>query len=283
MSAFVPAVRAEFTKTLSTRMWWVLLIILFAYVGLLAAGISFGLGALDGSGEANAGPAPAGTGDTIAGLPVGLLAPIVYSLATSVGYVFPTLLGALVVTNEFRHKTLTPTFLATPGRGSALSAKWVVLLVFGALFGVVALLGTVGLGAAGLATFGFDAQLGESDMWALFARAVLAMALWGLVGVGLGVMVPSQVGSIVIILAFTQFVEPILRVAAGLVDWLGDVAQFLPGAASDALVGASFFSVAGGPMAGPTLEWWQGGLVLAGYAVLFTAIGYATSWRRDVT
>jgi ABC-type transport system involved in multi-copper enzyme maturation permease subunit len=282
VSAFVPAVRAEFTKTLSTRMWWVLLIILFAYVGLLAAGISFGLGALDGSGEANAGPAPAGTGDTIAGLPVGLLAPIVYSLATSVGYVFPTLLGALVVTNEFRHKTLTPTFLATPGRGSVLSAKWVVLLVFGALFGVVALLGTVGLGAAGLATFGFDAQLGESDMWALFARAVLAMALWGLVGVGLGVMVPSQVGSIVIILAFTQFVEPILRLAASFADWAAQVGRFLPGAASDALVGSSIYTAMSGT-AMPQLDWWQGGLVLLGYAALFTLIGYFANWRRDVT
>jgi hypothetical protein len=31
------------------------------------------------------------------------------------------------------------------------------------------------------------------------------------------------------------------------------------------------------------LEWWQGGLVLGGYAVLFLGIGALTTWRRDVT
>ncbi|MCU1437260.1 MAG: hypothetical protein JWP66_347 [Naasia sp.] len=282
MSAFVPAVRAEFTKTLSTRMWWILAIILVAYVGLLAGGIAFGLGALDASGQDDAPPGPVGMGETVAGIPVDLLAPVVYSLATAVGYVFPALLGAMLVTNEFRHKTLTPTFLATPRRGAVLSAKWVVMFAFGALFGIAALIGTVGLGAAGLTAFGFDPILGESDTWALFGRAVLAMALWALVGVGLGVIVPSQVGSIVIILAFTQFVEPILRLAGGFADWAAQVAQFLPGAASDALVGASIYTVMSGA-GSESLDWWQGGLVLLAYAALFTVIGYLANWRRDVT
>ena len=276
MTAFAAATRAEFAKILSTRMWWVLLIVLVAYVGLLAAGIAFGLGALGSSGGDEGPPG------TVAGLPLALVAPVVFALATSVGYPLPALLGSLSVTGEFRHKTLTPTFLATPRRGRVLAAKWVVLLVLGALFGAAALAATVGLGAAGLSTFGLDPQLGESGTWALVGRAVLAMALWGLVGVGLGVLVPSQVGSIVIILAFTQFVEPILRTAAGFVDWAGEVGKFLPGAASDALVGASIYTAisAGGAS---QLEWWQGGLVLLGYAVLFTGIGALTTWRRDVT
>jgi hypothetical protein len=46
-------------------------------------------------------------------------------------------------------------------------------------------------------------------------------------------------------------------------------------------VGASFYSAfAGG---GSSLEWWQGGLVLAGYAAVFLVVGAATFWRRDVT
>jgi ABC-type transport system involved in multi-copper enzyme maturation permease subunit len=110
---------------------------------------------------------------------------------------------------------------------------------------------------------------------------VLAMALWAVVGVGVGVLVPSQVGSIVGILAFTQFVEPIVRTAAAFVEPLAEVAKFLPGAASDALVGASFYSAFSGDA--NSLEWWQGGLVLVGYAVLSLGIGAATFWRRDVT
>ena len=46
-------------------------------------------------------------------------------------------------------------------------------------------------------------------------------------------------------------------------------------------VGASVYAAIGG--SGESLEWWQGGLVLAGYAVVLTAVGAVTSWRRDVT
>jgi ABC-2 type transport system permease protein len=277
MSVATRALRSEYTKITSTRMWWVLALVLFLYVGVSTAGISlvfgFQLGDQDPEAINPTQPLP----------PEGMLPPLVYSFASSIGYVFPLLIGALAVTNEFRHQTLTPTFLALPRRGGVLTAKLVTSVLFGALFGLVALLASVGIGALILNLLDIDPLLGESDTWALIGRVLIAMALWGAIGVGVGTLIPSQVGSIVVILGFTQFLEPILRLAAGFVDVLGDIAQYLPGAASDALVGASFFSIAGGPGSAPMLEWWQGGLVLAGYAVLFAAIGYATAWRRDVT
>jgi ABC-2 type transport system permease protein len=277
MSLATRVLRSEYTKVTSTRMWWLLGLVLFLYVGVSAAGIALLFGfqlqaASDGASPNPAQPLPAAD----------VLPPIVYSLASSIGYVFPLLIGALSVTNEFRHQTLTPTFLASPRRGAVLGAKSIVGVLFGAFYGAIALLAAVGLGALILALFDIDPLLTESDTWALIGRAVIAMALWAAVGVGVGALIPSQVGSIVVILAFTQFLEPILRFAAGFVDVLGEIGQFLPGAAGDALVGASFFAVAT-PEGAPLLEWWQGGLVLAGYAVILTAIGYATSWRRDVT
>ena len=110
------------------------------------------------------------------------------------------------------------------------------------------------------------------------------MAIWALIGVGLGALIPSQVAAIVIVLAFTQFVEPIQRLVSSFWDWTAGIAQYLPGAAGDALVGSSIFTNLGG-MSGETqvLDWWQGGLVLLAYAVVAGAIGYLTSWRRDVT
>src|SRR5690606_19670613 len=109
---------------------------------------------------------------------------------------------------------------------------------------------------------------------------VLAMALWAVVGVGVGTLVPSQVASIVIVLAFTQFVEPILRIGASIWEWTAHIGTFLPGAASDALVGASIYTMmspTGGSTVAP-LGWWQGGLVLLGYSVITTVAGYFTSW-----
>ena len=89
--------------------------------------------------------------------------------------------------------------------------------------------------------------------------------------------------AIVGVLAFTQFIEPILRTVATFVEGLGDVTAYLPGAASDALVGASIFTTMGGAGGGSTLTWWGGGLLLLGYAVVFLALGWMISWRRDVS
>ena len=271
------ALASEFEKVFTTRMWWLITILLVAYVAFLAGGFGAFLGwSIENPDLAE------NTGNNTQ-LPPGMrLAPLIYSFASSVGYVFPVLLGALAVTGEFRHKTLTPTFLAEPHRSTVLSAKFVSQLIVGAGLGVVAFATSVGTGAAALAAFGLDTELDTSDTWALIGRGVLAMAMWATIGVGLGTLVTNQVAAIVIVIAFTQFVEPILRLAASLNDVTAQIGQFLPGAASDALVGASFYSIAavGSSVA---LEWWQGGLVLLAIGTVATIVGGATTWRRDVT
>ena len=60
------------------------------------------------------------------------------------------------------------------------------------------------------------------------------------------------------------------------------VGRFLPGAASDALVGSSVYAMFTGASA-EALLWWQGGLVLAALAVVVSVVGWATAWRRDIT
>ena len=278
MNLILRPVAAEFSKILTTRMWWILALVLFGYIALLAGGLSALFGGID-SGAISSDSVSTGGGGSLAGL--GSLPPLIYSFAASVGYVFPVLLGALASTGEFRHQTLTPTFLATPRRARVLSAKTIALFVVGAAFGVVALAASVGIGALVFNGFGIDPLLADSATWALIGRTVLAMALWAVIGVGLGVLVPSQVASIVIVLAFTQFVEPLLRFASSFTEVTADVGKFLPGAASDALVGASFFTLAS--PGGAVLESWQGGLVLLAYGLLATGFGYLASWKRDVT
>lgn len=272
------ALAAEFQKTFTTRMWWLLAVLLVAYVALLAGGFGAFLGWAIDDPEA----AAAAGGGTAPITPGTDPAPLVYSFATSIGYVFPVLLGALTVTGEFRHRTLTPTFLATPKRGIVLTGKLVSQLLIGALLGVLAFAASVGAGAGALAAFGVDTGLDQTDTWAMIGRGVLAMALWAAIGVGLGSVVPNQVAAIVIVIAFTQFVEPVLRLIASLSDVTAEIGKFLPGAASDALVGASFYSLASVGTA-VSLDWWQGGLVLAGYAALLSLIGGLTTWRGDVS
>jgi hypothetical protein len=276
--SLVAASRSEVTKQFSTAAWWVLGIVLVVYVGSTATGLGFVFAA------SSAGKL---TGTNAPRLPAETIVPVLYSLASSIGYVFPLLIGTLMVTTEFRHKTLTPTFLATPKRGRVLAAKVFVGVVLGLLYSVFALLSTVGPAAGVLTGMGIDTRLGHSDTWALLGRIVLAFVVWALVGLGVGTLVRNQVAAIVIVLAFTQFIEPIARAAATFVKGLSDVTRFLPGAASDALVGSSVFTTfstgPGATTSGHPLEWWAGGLVLLAYAVVFLLLGYLTSWRRDVS
>ncbi|WP_104136830.1 ABC transporter permease [Cryobacterium sp. Y62] len=278
MTSFLRSIAAEFAKIFTTRLWWILALVLFGYIGLLAGGLAVLFSGLQ-TGVISPDTVNTGGGE-LSGF--GSLPPIIYSFASSIGYVFPVLIGALATTGEFRHQTLTPTFLATPRRGVVLGAKTVTLLLVGAAFGLIALAASVGIGGGIMSAFGVDALLLDPETWLLVARSVLAMALWAAIGVGLGVLVPSQVASIVIVLAFTQFVEPLLRLAASFLEVTAKIGNFLPGAASDALVGASIFNLMTPAGAAP-LDWWQGGLVLLGYAIVATVIGYAVSWRKDVT
>ena len=275
MSAVLRQTAAELRKVLSTRVWWLLAIVLVAYTGFMAPFMAFFLSDL---GEA------LGAGSSLPDLQV---AQLVYATTTSIGYVFPVMLGALSVTAEHRHGSLTPTLLAQPRRGVVVAGKAAALLLFGAAYGLAGCLGSVGAGAAVIAATGGDPLLGDPEILAMLGRIVLAMALWALIGVALGGLITNQVAVIVIVLAFTQFVEPLLRTFGGFWEWSANVVRYLPGAATDALAGAGLFSSLGAldpsaGMQGSLLDWWQGGLVLAGIAVVAFAVSLATTWRRDV-
>lgn len=200
-----------------------------------------------------------------------VLGPIVRALAL--------VIGILAVTNEFRHGTITPTLLVVPDRTKLMLAKLIAVLVLALGLGFVS--GLLMVGASGI--FGALRDFETQDALAVLAGSTFATALNAALGVGVGVLVRNQVGAIVGVLVFTQFIEPIARLAATFIEQVGDYTQYLPGAASDALVGSSIFamSMQGGSV--DQLEWWVGGLVLAGYAVVFLVLGYLTSWRRDVS
>lgn len=274
-SSLANSTRSELTKQFTTSMWWILGLVLFVYVGLTAGGLAATFGALA------SGALPPGAANSPA-LPADTLPPLIYSIATAVGYVFPLLIGTLMVTNEFRHRTLTPTFLATPRRGVVLAGKVAAGVVMGAFYAVLAIIAAVGVGAAALAAFDIHTQLGSADTWALIGRMVIAFVLWVLIGIGVGTLVRNQVAAVVGVLAFTQFVEPILRTVGGFVDGLSEVTQYLPGAASDALVGASIYTgIGGATTSGPA--WWVGGLLMLAYALVFLLLGWLVTWRRDVS
>lgn len=263
------ALVAEYRKLVSTRLWWVLLLVMVGYLAFIGAvlAVSFTVDQPEGGGG------PVLTGPDAA--------TSVYSAVNAVGYVFPLLVGSLSVTAEFRHRTVTQSLLAEPRRGVLLAAKLLAAVPVGLLLGVAGVGATVAAGAPLLAWAGDGAYLTSGPVLQVLLWGALVTALWAVVGTALGGVLSNQVAAIVVILAFTQFVEPVARLALAAVDPLAGVARFLPGAAADAAVGASLFGEIGGGGA-DLLPRWGGVLVMLAYAAALAVIARATTLRRDV-
>lgn len=268
------AITAEYRKLTSTRIWWILLICAGGYLVFMSLVMAFAFvygNSSNGMGMSEAGDAFTNP-ETIPSM--------VYTLGTSMGYVFPILVGTMAMTSEFRYKTITPTLLADPNRTRLIGAKLIANLGLGAIFGIVITAASVIPGAIILAIDGRDTQLGSASTWQTIVLSVVALALWALVGVGLGSILTNQTAAIIVILAFTQFAEPLLRLALGSWEPTSGISRFLPGAASDALAGGD--TIYSALASSGSLTWWAGGLVLVAYALVFSAIGRVTTLRKDI-
>ena len=149
------------------------------------------------------------------------------------------------------------------------------------LYGMVGTAAVVGVAAPILESAGDGAFLGDGEVLRVIVLSVVVSALWAVIGVAFGSVVTNQVAAIVVILAFTQFVEPIARIALGAFDPTEGIARFLPGAAADGLLGASFYAAFGGAET-DLLPRWAALLVLLAYAGGLALLGRLTTLRRDI-
>lgn len=91
----IPLLKAELRKTFTTRVWWILLLAALAWTGLMLAGTFFVAGMEHGPGRDSA--------------EYGAMAwP---QLAN--GTTFALVIGVLMVTTEYQHRTVNVTFLVT--------------------------------------------------------------------------------------------------------------------------------------------------------------------------
>ncbi len=225
----IAALRTELRKVSTTRTWWLTALVMFGYMVVMGVIMAFSL--VLGMREAEKTGAPTGGGGFGEGavLDSMAIATSVYTLAVALGYIFPAILGALSVTGEFRHRTITPTLLAEPRRSLVLGSKLVAILPFALVVALAGVVGTVIGGAATLAIMGEPTLLGDSTIQRTLVLSVVALTLWALVGVGFGSVLTNQVAAIVVLLAFTQFVEPLLRLLLAQFDATEAISKFLPG------------------------------------------------------
>jgi ABC-2 type transport system permease protein len=187
----------------------------------------------------------------------------VLSGAAGTAVFFALIVGVLIVTWEYHHRTMTHTLLGAPRRERVLGAKAVAGLACGLGFAAAAVV--LGLLIA-LPWLGAGSELGRDDLWTGIGRVLLGSAVWGVLGIAVGALVASQVGALISALVWLLVAEPILGAVPG------DVYKYLPGHAMQSLLGFDSGVLSTG--AGIALS--------AAYLAAFSALGVVATLRRDI-
>lgn len=182
---------------------------------------------------------------------------------------FILLLGAVGMTGEWRHRTITSTLLAAPDRRRLMAAKMAAYALAGVVLSLVV---TTVVAAVCTAILSARDQptLPVGEILDLLWRNVLIAGLFGALGVAVGALVRNQVVAIVGLLVLVFVIEPTLSAVAPRVARFGPLLGAPSALAGDAEAGDDLLS--------PLL----GALVMAGWTV---ATGLAASLllrRRDV-
>jgi ABC-2 type transport system permease protein len=184
--------------------------------------------------------------------------------------IFSLILGIVGMAGEYRHKTVTDTFLGTPLRGRVVADKLVVYAAAGVAVGLVSSVVSTTVTALWMSGKGGSLDLSDPAVWRTLAGCVVWNACFAAIGVGLGALIRNVVGAIAVALAWIALVEGIVN------QLLGDLGKWLPFASGVALEDIPAANV-------QQLPPWGGGLVLATYAVVFAAVAVSTTVRRDVS
>jgi ABC-2 type transport system permease protein len=187
-----------------------------------------------------------------------------------------TIVGILLLTNEYRHGTITTTFLAEPRRVRVLAAKLAAALIAGVVLAFAAMVTTALVALPWAAARGEALPLDGQAIEAV-ARVLLAFALSAALGAAVGAIIQNQVGAIITVFVWFLIVEHIIGVLSALVFGdLGEpdpVSPYLPGSALGGIVGGegSDFMLRGGTAA----------LLALGYVVALSVLGALSMTRRD--
>jgi ABC-2 type transport system permease protein len=186
--------------------------------------------------------------------------------------IFALAFGILAVAGEYRHRTITDTYLSTPARGRVIGAKLVVYALFGTLGSLVSALVALGVTAAWWSAKGAPFAWGDTGMWTTIGGGIAWNAAFAAMGVGLGALIRNLTAAVAAALAWIALVEGIVG------QLVGNLARWLPFYAGQALGagGKAMLSQA-------QLPRWGAALVLALYTAAFALAAVTTSIRRDVS
>ncbi|HEV2783801.1 MAG TPA: hypothetical protein VGX25_30815 [Actinophytocola sp.] len=294
-------IKAEFRKILTTRLWWALLI----PAVLLALGWAWGFSALltdiinDAADESIVNELDIRV-DELSWSSIAL------TRSMNIATIFPMVFGALALASEISRKTITTSFLTAPNRSTLLGAKAITYVLWGVIYGAV-----VAAAASLGAMIGSDSKyLPDAGDWILILLSgIVACLLWTLLGMGVGALLGSPVGTLVLLLIYALIVGPFGELVLTGVTEGSHIAGWMPNGSANGLTGSTavallfdqaqslvggrpvpadvrddfeqvFRAFAGAPGAYSLLV---SGLIFMAWTMLFFVSGLVRNQRRDIT
>jgi ABC-2 type transport system permease protein len=177
-------------------------------------------------------------------------------------------LGILVIAGEYRHRTILGAYLAEPRRGRVLAAKFVTVGAVGAVLGAVLFGVAVAVAVPMYSAKGVHhLPVHLAPMW---LGAILATAVYGMLGVAVGALARNTVGAIIGGIVWVQAIEVGL-----LQNAVPSVAKWLPTGAGVAVTAAK-------DSAPHLLSPGLAAVVLVGWAVTIALVAARFSVRREL-
>jgi ABC-2 type transport system permease protein len=294
-------VKAEFRKILTVKLWWALLI----PAVLLALGWAWGVAALltnfinDAKDEGVFVDADIRV-DQLSWSSIAL------TRSMNIATILPMVFGSLALASEISRKTITTSFLTAPSRASVLGAKAITYVLWGLIYGVV-VAGAASLGAV----LGSDeAYLPATGDWILILLSgIVACVLWTLLGMGVGALLGSPVGTLVLLLVYAALVGPVSEIILTSATEGSHIAGWMPNGSANGLTGSTATAllfeqaqtlVAGRPIppdfqsdfeqvfraltgAPGAYSLWVSGLIFLIWTMIFFGSGLLRNQRRDIT
>jgi ABC-2 type transport system permease protein len=191
-------------------------------------------------------------------------------------YVAVFVLGVLGVTTEFRYQTITPTVLGTPNRWALITAKMITYAVLGAVYAAICLLVQLAIALPWLSAKNIDVSLGSDHMPRALGGVFAVVALFGIVGLGVGALLRNQIVAVTLGVIFLLVLQNLLVVIPG----VKHVFPFLPGGAV-----ASILTITGDRTANGVELLSPGGgvVVLLAWAFIPAILGASITMNRDIT
>ncbi|HZL74100.1 MAG TPA: hypothetical protein VFB83_01905 [Propionibacteriaceae bacterium] len=258
--------RAELRRIATTKLWWVVLICIF----ILSAGYA-ALPAVIALLQNRAGFASAPFADP------GTIRSI-YNGGNVLSRILAMVVGIVAVGSEYRYGTFASSYLAIPHRVRMLLGKAEALLIFGVIYGVTSVTAGMLVSVPFVLANGGTFLLDQPETWRSITLGVCSIALWTLIGMGIGILIKNMLVALVVGIILGFLVEPIVSVVFFLKKW-DQLLNLMPSGATNAMLEITSPVLFAGHHPAP---WWFAALVFAAWCLLPALAGMLSATRRDI-